>query len=54
MGDVKINLGSDADYTDKLYELKQMASKFKGLKGTLHMENYNGNDTSIIFKKEEN
>ena len=54
MGDVKINLGGDADYTDKLYELKQMASKFKGLKGTLHMENYNGNDTSIIFKKEEN
>lgn len=52
MGDIKILLGSDTDVTDKLYELKQIAPQFEDLKGTLHLENYNGTDTSVIFKKE--
>lgn len=52
MGEVKVLLGSEEDMTDKLFELKQMESKLEGLKGTLHMENYNGTDSSVIFKKE--
>ncbi|MDD3239564.1 MAG: cell division protein FtsQ/DivIB [Lachnospira sp.] len=52
MGDVKILLGNDKNLTDKLFELKQMSSKFEGMKGTLHLEDYNGTDSSVIFKKE--
>lgn len=52
MGDVKVLLGNDDGLTDKLYELKQMSSQFEGLKGTLHLEDYNGTDSSVIFKKE--
>ncbi|MGN0328752.1 MAG: cell division protein FtsQ/DivIB [Lachnospira sp.] len=52
MGDVKVCLGSSTDYTDKLFELKQIQPELTGLKGTLHMEDYTGNNSSIIFKKE--
>ncbi|MDO5402280.1 MAG: cell division protein FtsQ/DivIB [Eubacteriales bacterium] len=52
MGEVKVLLGSEADMTDKLFELKQMEEKLTGLKGTLHLENYSGTDFSVIFKKE--
>lgn len=53
MGEVRILLGSSADSTDKLFALKQMSSKLKGMKGTLDMRDYDGNDSSIIFKKEK-
>lgn len=52
IGNVKISLGNDADYTDKLFELKQLSSSFGNLKGTLYMDDYNGTDESLIFKKE--
>lgn len=52
LGDVKVMLGDCRDCTDKLYTLKQMSDKLNGLKGTLYMQNFNGNSDSIIFKKE--
>ena len=36
----------------KLYALKQVSEKLTGMKGTLHLENYDGTTASIIFKKE--
>lgn len=52
MHDVKIELGSADDCAEKLFVLKQMEEKLQGLKGTLYLSEYNGNNSSIIFKKE--
>ena len=53
MGDVKVSLGSSKDFTDRLFELKQLSAKFGSLKGTLYLDNYNGDESSIIFKREK-
>ena len=51
---VNVLLGAyDNTMPDKLYELKCMMSEFDGLKGTLHMENYDGSTKNIIFKNEQ-
>lgn len=52
MGDIKILLGSAADCMDKLYALKQMSGKLTDMQGTLYLSDYNGSESSIIFKKE--
>lgn len=52
IGDIKVSLGNDTDYSDKLFELKQLSGSFGKLKGTLYLDNYDGTDESIIFKKE--
>ena len=51
--EVKVYLGNSDDYTDKLFELKQMETKFSGLKGTLYMQDYTKDSNAIIFKKDE-
>lgn len=51
--EVKVYLGKSDDYTDKLFELKQMENKFAGLKGSLYMQDYTKDSSSIIFKKDE-
>ena len=48
-----VYLGKSDDYTDKLFELKQMETKFAGLKGSLYMQDYTKDSSSIIFKKDE-
>lgn len=53
MGDVKVSLGSSKDFTDRLFELKQLSVKFGTLKGTLYLDDYNGDESSIIFKREK-
>lgn len=53
MGDVKVSLGSSKDFTDRLFELKQLSAKFGSLKGTLYLDDYNGDESSIIFKREK-
>lgn len=53
MGDVKVSLGSSKDFTDRLFELKQLSAKFGTLKGTLYLDDYNGDESSIIFKREK-
>jgi cell division protein FtsQ len=52
MDDVKVELGSVEDCTEKLFALKQMENSLKGMKGTLYLSDYNGNTSSVIFKKE--
>ena len=53
MGDVRVLLGECNDIVDKIFELKQMYSSLKGLKGALHMENYTQDTNSVIFKQEK-
>lgn len=50
--DIKVLLGNPKDCNDKIYALKQMEKKIEGLKGTLNLSDYNGSDSSVIFKKE--
>ena len=52
IGDVRIELGNGDDYTDKLYALKQIQDKLTDMKGTLNLAQYDGRESSIIFKKE--
>jgi cell division protein FtsQ len=53
MGEVKVMLGDCDNLSDKLYELKQMLPQLEGRKGTLHMEDYDGDSRSVIFKRQE-
>lgn len=52
MNDVKVELGQLSDSSEKLFVLKQMENSIKDLKGTLDLSEYNGNNASVIFKKE--
>lgn len=52
MGNVKVLLGVSADYTDRLFKIKEIAPKLEGLKGTLHLENYTKDTEDVIFKRE--
>lgn len=49
---IKIMLGDPQTITEKVYEVSQMISQMKGLSGTLHMENFTEDTSSIIFKKD--
>lgn len=48
----RIMLGDPDTITEKIYELSQMLPQMQGLSGTLHMENYTEDTSSIIFKKD--
>lgn len=52
VGDIKIMLGNSSTITEKIYEVSQMMPQMQGLSGTLHMENFNEDTSSIIFKKD--
>ena len=52
MNDVKILLGKAENSAEKLFALKQMENSIKDMKGTLYLSDYDGNNSSIIFKKE--
>lgn len=49
---IKIILGDAASITEKIYEVSQMMPQMNGLSGTLHMENFSEDTSSIIFKKD--
>ncbi len=52
--DVTVLLGNyDNSMPDKLYKLKCMMPKFDGLKGTLHLEDYDGTVQDVYFKEEQ-
>lgn len=50
---VKVEIGNPKDANDRLYALKQMQPKLSGLKGTLYLNKYNGQDSSVYFSKDE-
>ncbi|MCM1308180.1 MAG: hypothetical protein NC223_06240 [Butyrivibrio sp.] len=53
VGEVTVLLGQyDSDMADKVYELGCMMDKLKGLKGTLYLDKYDKNTSSVIFKEE--
>ncbi len=52
VGNIKIMLGDSQTITEKIYEVSQMMSQMQGLSGTLHMENFTEDTSSIIFKKD--
>lgn len=52
MGNVRINLGTGANLSEKIYGLKQMESGLEGLSGVLYMENYDSNNDIVTFKKD--
>lgn len=52
VGNIKIMLGDAATITEKIYEVSQMMPQMQGLSGTLHMENFTEDTSSIIFKKD--
>lgn len=52
IGNVKVKLGDAKDSTEKLYALKQISDRLANMSGTVDLSNYDGNNNSIIFKKE--
>lgn len=52
-GNIFINMGKAEYLTEKVFEYSQLADKLKGMSGTLHLENCNGQETNIHFNKEE-
>lgn len=50
--DIKVALGTGKNLEDKMNVLKDLEVNLEGLKGTLHLENYNSTKDSIIFSKE--
>lgn len=52
MGDILVLLGNARNVEDKISELKNLLPQLEGLKGTLHLENYDSSRDSIIFSKE--
>lgn len=54
IGDVTVKLGqNDYNMGEKIYELSCLKDKLIGLKGTLHMENYDENKEYITFIESE-
>lgn len=49
---VKVAMGNTDDYSERLFELKQLYEKLNGLSGTLYLDSFDGNTSSIIFKKD--
>ena len=51
-GDFRAAMGTDPDVEEKIRQLYGILEKSEGLKGLLHLENYNNNTDEIIFKKD--
>ncbi|SDN15696.1 cell division protein FtsQ/DivIB [Lachnospira pectinoschiza] len=52
IGSVKVAMGNTDDYSERLFELKQLYSKLNGMSGTLYLDEFDGSQSSIIFKKD--
>lgn len=55
-GNARVSLGNDQYIDEKINEMHLLLPKLEGYSGTLHMENYNGDETNFSFDmdKEEN
>lgn len=53
MGNIKVLLGDGDNCTDKLFELYQVKDKLEGFSGTLHLDQYDADSSSIIFQKDK-
>ena len=52
-GDVLVNLGSMEYLTQKVERVEKILPKLVGMAGTLHLENWNEQNTNIVFEKAE-
>jgi len=52
-GDARVSLGDDAYIDEKINEMHLLLPELEGYAGTLHMENYSGEDTNFSFDKDE-
>ena len=50
---IKVKLGSEDHMDEKLLELTGILPEAQGLAGTLHLENFDGTQTRIIFDSDE-
>lgn len=53
VGNIFVLLGKDEHLEEKLEELSGILPKAEGLSGTLHLENFDGSQSRIIFDKDE-
>lgn len=51
--DANVLLGTDIENDEKIVKLKQLLPDLEGMKGTLHLENYDEDMKNITFKKED-
>lgn len=51
--DANVLLGKDIENDEKIVKLKQLLPDLEGMKGTLHLENYDEDMKNITFKKEQ-
>ncbi len=51
--DANVLLGKDIENDEKIVKLKQLLPDLQGMKGTLHLENYDEDTKNITFKKEQ-
>lgn len=51
--DANVLLGKNVEDDEKIVKLKQLLPDLEGMKGTLHLENYDEDMKNITFKKDE-
>ena len=51
-GDFRAAMGTDPDVEDKIRQLYGILPESEGLKGMLHLEDYDGTKAEIVFKKD--
>ena len=52
-GNARISLGTDDYIDEKINEMHLLLPKLEGYKGTLHMENYSGEESNFSFDVDE-
>lgn len=51
-GDARVSLGDDSYIDEKINEMRLLLPKLDGYAGTLHMENYSGEESNFSFDKD--
>lgn len=52
-GGVKVSMGTEENFNDKVLRLSYILPRLEGMNGTLHLESWTENTTDISFVKEE-
>jgi cell division protein FtsQ len=52
-GDIRVQLGSMENLTQKVSRVDEILSKLENEAGTLHLENWTEENTNIVFQREE-
>ena len=52
-GTVEVLVGTEENLSQKIIRLQKILPQLNGLSGTLHLENYDGTQSRLIFSKNE-